>query len=299
MLGPIVVGTVTVADLDEATRWYVEWLGYETWESGILPEACACAWGAPRAANSPYRILGPGPGRPGGVRLIQRPVQLDASPLRVAGWRSLELGVRDTHAVRQRLAGSPFAIVGEPKGLETNPSIVAMQVVGPGREMLYLTQTVQDSQFELPIAERFVDRMFIAVLSAPDLPSARAFYATLFDARGGLSLTEVALEAVNSELGSPVDRRHAICALQLDGRSLIEIDAHPAELADLRPPAGDLAGGLAAVSFQHPDLDDAGIAPLLLTEPETHAEAPYLGRRTAALRGPASELIELIEGAAA
>lgn len=297
-LGPILVGTVTVSDLDDATGWYVEWLGYESWEEGEVSGSLAEAWQAPRAAGSRYRIVGPGAGRPGGARLIERPRDLSRSPLHHAGWRSLEIVVSDVHALRGRLEGSPFPIVGEPKGLATNPSIVAMQALGPGREMLYLTQTSQDSHFELPSAERLVDRMFISVVSAPDLSLAQRFYAERFGALGHLAATPVPLEAVNRELGMPVERPHRICALQLAGRSLVEIDEHPAELSVEPSEPDDLAGGLALVTFEHADLDDERVSSLLLAPPQARAEAPYLGRRAALLRGAAGELIELVERSA-
>jgi catechol 2,3-dioxygenase-like lactoylglutathione lyase family enzyme len=293
-LGPIVVATVLVPDLDEATRWYTGWLGYEAWGEGAVGESLADAWRAPRAAGSRYRLLAPGRHRPGGVRLVEREVSLAESPLLAAGWRSLEFAVADVLELRRRLDGSPFPIVGEPTPLETNPSIVAMQATGPGREMLYLTQTSDDTAFELPEATRLVDKMFIAVLSAGDIERSQEFYASTFGAVGHLGATPVALEAVNRELGFPIDRPHPISALQLAGRSLIEIDQHPDELRGERPPDDDLPPGLSIVSFEHDDL--ASIGELLLAEPQAREEAPYLGRRAALARGPDGELIELVEG---
>lgn len=294
-LGPIQCGTVTVPDLDAATRWYVDWLGYEPWERGELDTPLATSWQAPRAAGSRYSILGPGPARSGGVRLVERPRKVLRSPLRIAGWRSLEIVVSDVHALRDQLEGSPVEIMGEPKGLATNPSIVAMQVLGPGREMLYLTQTVQDTQFELPSAQRLVDHIFIAVLSATNLDRAQRFYMQHFGAFGRLASTAIPLEAVNRALEMPVDRQHEICALQLAGKSVVEIDEHPRELGE-RGPVDELATGLALVTFEHADLSDVRIAPLLLGEPERRDEAPYLGRRVATVRGAGGELLELVEG---
>jgi catechol 2,3-dioxygenase-like lactoylglutathione lyase family enzyme len=292
-LGPIVVATVVVPDLDEASRWYTDWLGYEPWGDGRVDDGLAEAWSAPRAAGSPYRLLAPGCGRPGGVRLIEREVSLDSSPLLVAGWRSLEIVVADVLELRRQLEGSPFSIVGEPKPIDTNPSIVAMQATGPGREMLYLTQTSQDdTMFELPEATRQVDQMFIAVLSARDIKASQEFYASSFGAILNLDATPVPLEAVNRELGYPVDRPHPISALQLAGRSVIEIDEHPEELRREQPPRDDLPHGLAIVTFEHDDLDSIGHQ--LPAQPHLRAEAPYLGRPTALLRGADGERLELI-----
>ena len=292
-LGPIVVATVVVPDLEEATRWYAGWLGYEPWGEGAIGEDLAEAWRTPRAAGSRYRLLAPGRGRPGGVRLVERDASPADSPLLVAGWRSLEIVVADVVELRRALEGSPFPIVGEPTPLDTNPSIVAMQATGPGREMLYLTQTSDDTVFDLPEASRPVDQMFIAVLSARDIERSQDFYASTFGAVCLLGSTPIPLEAVNRELGFPVDRPHPISALQLARRSLLEIDEHPEELRGEQPPRDDLPRGLSIVTFEHDDL--GSVEELLLAEPRAREEAPYLGRRTGLVSGPDGERIELVE----
>jgi catechol 2,3-dioxygenase-like lactoylglutathione lyase family enzyme len=288
-----VAATVTVPDLEEATDWYTRWLGYDLWDEGVVDGTLARTWQAGEAAGSRYRLLSPGPHRPGGVRLVERRRPVAITPLRVAGWRSLELAVSDPYALHEQLRASPFRIVGEPKPLDTNPSIVALQAVGPGRELLYLTRTSNDTAFDLPEATRLVDSMFIAVLSARDLDRAQDFYVSRFGAVGHLSATPVPLEAVNRELGFPVDRPHAISAFQLAGRALVEIDQHPQELLAEQLPVDDLPGGLAVVSFEH---DDLGIDESLLAAPSTaRHEPPYLGRRVGLVRGPDGERIEVVE----
>jgi catechol 2,3-dioxygenase-like lactoylglutathione lyase family enzyme len=292
-LGPIVAATVSVPDLDEATGWYTRWLGYDVWDEGVVDATLAEAWDAAAAAGSSYRLLSPGRHRPGGVRLVERRRPLGTSPLRVAGWRSLELAVSDPYAVHEQLRASPFRIVGEPKPLDTNPTIVALQAVGPGRELLYLTRTSDDTAFDLPQATRLVDSMFIAVLSARDIDRAQDFYVSRFGAVGHLSATPVPLEAVNRELGFPVDRSHAISAFQLAGRTRVEIDEHPEELLAEEASANDLPGGLAVVSFEHDDLRT--LDSVLAGPPPVRREPPYLGRRVGLVRGPDGERIEVVE----
>jgi catechol 2,3-dioxygenase-like lactoylglutathione lyase family enzyme len=285
------VATIVVPDLEEASSWYADWLDYEPWSDGVIDDDLAGAWRTPRAGGSRYRLLAAGHGRPGGVRLVELDVSLSTSPLLVAGWRSLEIVVSDVLELRGRLEDSPFSIVGEPKPIDTNPSIVAMQATGPGREMLYLTQTSNDTEFELPEASRLVDQMFIAVLSSRDLQRSQNFYASMFGAALRLDATPIPLEAVNRELGFPIERPHPISALQLAGRSVIEIDEHPEELRDEQHSRDELPRGLAIVSFEHDDLDAVdGIL-----NARTREEPPYLGRRTAIIDGPDGERIELVE----
>jgi hypothetical protein len=138
--------------------------------------------------------------------------------------------------------------------------------------------------------------MFIAVLSARDIDRAQDFYVSRFGAIGHLSATPVPLEAVNRELGLPIDRAHAISAFQLAGRALVEIDQHPQELLAEQAPVDDLPGGLAVVSFEHDDL--RSIESILVAPPDVRHEPPYLGRRAGLVLGPDGERIEVVERAA-
>jgi catechol 2,3-dioxygenase-like lactoylglutathione lyase family enzyme len=296
-LGPILLGTVVVPDLAEATSAYTGTLGFVVQHEGAVTPSLAGAWQAPLAEGSAYRILGSAPGRSGGVRLVERRDRsLEQSPLRVPGWRSLEICVSDVHAVRARLEGSPFTVLGEPAPLGADSPIWALQAVGPGREMLYLTQTVPDSGFDLPLAERLIDRMFIAVMTgAPTLEPARDWYAREFGAGPELPPAPYVLVACSADAGLPPGREYRIAALGLAGQSLVEIDDHFPEHAGERPPAGDLRGGIAMITWEVDSLD--AVRHLLRDEPVRRDEPPYAGRRTAVAVGAAGELLELVERA--
>lgn len=293
-LGPIVTGTVPVPDLDAATRAYTETFSWVVQAEGTVDAGLADAWGAPAAAGARWRLVGSAPGRAGGVRLVERPgVALDRSPLLLPGWRSLEICVQDVHEVRRRVEGSPFTTLGEPAPLGEGSPIWAMQATGPGREMLYLTQTPPDSGFDLPLAQHPVDHLFISVMSAPDLEGARDWYAAQFAAGPELPPEPYVLVACATDAGQPPEDKHRICALGLAGQSLIEIDDHFPGLAGERPPAGDLRPGIALISWELDSLD--AVAGLLRSTPVARPEAPYDGRRTAVAVGPAGELLELVE----
>lgn len=294
-LGPILCGTAVVPDLDEATRAYTDWLGFVVQHEGTVSVSLAAAWRAPKAAGARYRLLGATPTRPGGVRLVERDRPIDESPLRVPGWRCLEISVVDVHEARARLEGSPFTVVGEAKPIGPESPIWATQATGLGREMLYLTQTVERSGFELPLAEHPVDQQFIAVMSAPSLEAASDWYAATFAAEQSLPPAPYTLVAICTDLGIPVERQFRITALGLAGKSLVEIDDHPEEWNDERPPAGDLKAGVALVTWEVDSLDAPTVRPLLPGEPEVRDEPPYHGRRTAVVEGAAGELLELVE----
>ena len=252
-------------------------------------------WQAPRAAGARLRIVGSTATSGGGVRLVERDRPVIESPLHVPGWRALEICVSDLHAVRARLEGSPFTVVGEPASIGGGSPIWALQATGPGREMLYLTLTVPDTGFDLPLAERLVDRLFIAVMSAPRLEEAADWFVRHFAAGPVLPPEAYKLTAVSRDAGLPPERAYAITALGLSGQSLVEIDAHFPDYLEAQPPADDLRSGIASITWEVDSLD--AIRGLLLAEPVRRAELPYGGRRVAVAVGPAGELHELVERA--
>jgi catechol 2,3-dioxygenase-like lactoylglutathione lyase family enzyme len=79
--------------------------------------------------------------------------------------------------------------------------------------------------------------------------------------------------------------------------NLLELDGYPVGpgyVAAARPcPGGGLPPGNAMVSFKVADLD--AVAHLAPSPPAARAEPGYDGARACVLRGPAGELIELIE----
>ena len=64
--------------------------------------------------------------------------------------------VDDVDALAAELASSPFRIIGGPADLSFSDQIRAMQVVGPAREVLYLTQADQTppAAASLPYSDR-------------------------------------------------------------------------------------------------------------------------------------------------
>ena len=76
------------------------------------------------------------------------------------GWNATELLVKDPDALAEQLVtGSAFRMIGPPKDLWAAPDAPrAMQVKGPGNEVLYLTRNL-DFDFS-----GYVDRVFIMVV---------------------------------------------------------------------------------------------------------------------------------------
>ena len=145
------------------------------------------------------------------------------------GWTAVEIVVRDVERLAAQLADSPFRIIGPPAVLEFDftDQLKAMQVVGPGGEVIYLTQIDGVIPgFDLPVAHSFVGQPFIMVLASPDIATAGAFYAGFGRPVGPTMAAPIAILSHAHDLAP--DYRHNLATVALDDASLIEIDASPA-----------------------------------------------------------------------
>ena len=105
---------------------------------------------------------------------------------------------------------------------------------------------------------------------------------------------ETPIGSVNRAHGLDASLRHPVATVQLAGQSMVEINQ--LGVAKARPPVdGLLPGGIAIVSFMVDNLDNIGLRPV--SPPLNMDGVLYAGRRVAACRGAAGELLELIEAA--
>ena len=293
MLTAIMAVTLTAPDLTAVERAYGDYLGYRVADRGRLSAGLAALWDAPALAGREYLVMQPASGAPVFLRVVRQDAVAGFAPMKTWGWNSNEILVQDTYAIHERLKGSPFTIVGEPRGLSLNPEIVAMQAIGPAGELIYLTRIPEGkSLFDLGTAQSFVDRTFIVVLGGPDIGALRSFYADVL----GMPTTEPAQSVITvlaKAYGLPLEQHFSLGIVKLPKDFLIELDGYPAQ-ATARPRiAGELPPGMAMVSFSVGALDS--IRAPFLAPPCSLGELPYSGRRAGVSRGAAGELIELVE----
>jgi len=295
MLGRIATVTLTTADLASATAAYQRHLGYRVADDGALGREVARAWGRPQLARRRAVLMEPESGAEAYLRFVEGPAYLDYEPLACVGWNAAELIVADVDALAGRLKRSAFHVIGPPADLSFSDSIRAMQVVGPAREVLYLTQVKQPlPAFDTPQAACFVDRVFIVVLGGASLESLQDFYHEQFGLLRAPVMHSV-VSTLSARYGLPADYRHPIAALPVGGQCYIEADQMPPTAARRPSAPGELPPGIAMVSFEVARLPE----PLLSSLGPTGRPAglPYGGRRACTCVGPAGELIELIESA--
>ncbi len=290
--GRILGGTVTTPDLEGALADYSATLGLKLVERGTVPADLAANWGCPGNAGSPYAVLAPTSGVGAHLRLVEQPVPADFKPTTSFGWAAFELTVQDVFGWPDELAGSGFEIVGPPREIPGLPYFVAMQMLGRGREMIYLNEVRSNTPTsDLPPANCPVDHIFIVILATPDRAGTMAWYQRHLELEEG-GTYEIPYTMISRAFDLPLETLHGLSMAQKGRMPIVEIDDYPAQATARPGPADLLPAGNALVTLACEGLEGRGLD--FVTLPVARTEAPYLGRRVGTVRGPAGELIELV-----
>ncbi|WP_298468625.1 VOC family protein [uncultured Erythrobacter sp.] len=292
--GTIMGGLSTVPDLSDALSGYRDCLGLELVEQGALAADLAASWNCPGNAGSPYAVLRPKSGAPCWFRLVEQPDHPGFKPTRSYGWAAFECTVEDVWHWPDVVEGAGFTIVGPPKKLENiEPAFIPMQVLGTGREMVYLNQVLNDMPgTDLPRAKSAVDRIFIVVLATPDRDASVEWY------RDRLGLTRGAdyslpYSMINNAFGLPADTLTTITMVQHDRMPIVEVDDYPAAATDRPCHHEQLPPGNALVSLAVRDVDQCDVDWIM--PPDARQGALYEERRCGTTIGAGGELVELVE----
>ncbi len=291
--GRIKCGTITCPDIEASLADYTGILGLSIIEDTPVPPALAAAWGTPAMAGRRSVLLRHADGQPFFLRLIAG-TAIPYTPLRSHGWAAYEHTVANCDALYADIEHSPFTVVGAPKLVPGFDNFIPFQVVGRAGEVLYLNQVLKSgmTDLDLPHTDARVDQMFIAILAAPDRAAAVAFHTSQLGFTEGDTWT-IPYSVINNSFGLPDDTLTAMTMTRTGRIPASEIDQYPAAATPRATVAHELPPGNAMVSFITASLD-AVKAPFL-SPPARHPGALYANRRSAVVRGPAGELIELIE----
>ena len=291
--GSILGGLVTVPDLESALRDYHDVLGMRVIEQGVVGHDLAAAWACPNSAASPMAVLQPASGADCCIRIVEQPDHASFKPTTTYGWAAYELTVKDVFRWPDRLQGSGFDIVGPPKELEGLPFFVPMQVLGTGREMVYLNEVRENTpSSDLPHAKSLTDHIFIVILATPDRVATVQWYKEKLHLTEGDTYT-LEYSMINDAFDKPAGTVSDLTMVQNDRLPIVEVDDYPAEATKRPTHAGMLPPGNGLVTLAVDSLDDINIEWIM--PPVSRVEAPYSGRRSATTIGPAGELLELIE----
>jgi catechol 2,3-dioxygenase-like lactoylglutathione lyase family enzyme len=295
MLQLILIITLGVPNPAQMERAYAHWLGYSVVSQGEISPQLASVWDAPRMAHRKYVLMQPASRANIYLRFIQVAAAPGYVPMRTVGWNAIESMVQDPDGLARRLGGkgSPFSILGKPRPLWPGSPIRAMQVVGPAKEVLYLTR-VPGLSGQGTRATTYVDRPFVMVLGGTDLDALRRFYGDMGASVAGGTM-QARLTVLNKAFGFDPETKHPIGMARVSDQYSLELDQYP-QSAGVRPTRlGELPPAIAMVSFEVKSLDQVK-APLLAPA-KAISSLPYEGRRVGVIKGPTGELIELIEHA--
>ncbi|QTD55160.1 VOC family protein [Parasphingorhabdus cellanae] len=291
--GSILGGVATVPDLEAALKDYRDVLGMQVAETGPLGDDLAQGWNCPGSAGAPMAVLQPASRADCFIRLVEQPDHPDFKPTRTYGWAAYELTVEDVFGWPDRLQGSGFDIIGPPKELEGLPFFVPMQVLGTGREMVYLNEVRENTpSTDLPMARSLTDHIFIVILATPDRVGTIDWYRDQLHLTVGDTYT-LEYSMINEAFGKPAGTVSDLTMVQNDRLPIVEVDDYPEEATSRPRHDGMLPPGNALVTLAVDDLDAIDVG--WITPPQVRAGALYRDRRTATAFGPAGELLELIE----
>lgn len=291
--GRILCGTATVPDLDAALGDYRDALGLSVVETGTVLADLAASWGSPASTGSRYAILQPTSGARSFIRLVEQPMPTAFAPTTTYGWAAFEMTVQDVFGWPAKLTGSGFDIVGAPKEIPGLPYFVAMQMLGRGKEMIYLNEVRSNTPTsDLPPAQSPVDCLFIVILACADRPAALDWYRDRLKLDIGADYV-IPYTMIQKAFGLAGDYLSTITMAQKGRMPIVEVDGYP-DAATARPGDPDrLPPGNAVVTLAVDDLD--GLDLDWITPPVRRDGALYAKHRTATVRGLAGELLELVE----
>jgi hypothetical protein len=289
------VATLNAPEMSFVVDWYIKWFEYKVVETGRLSANLAAAWGAPDMSGRAYTLM-TSQGSPNAyLRLVQGSPTPAFDPRSTFGWGSLEFIVQDLEELHRRFKNGGPTIFREPGSLGgAFASIHAMQIFGPMNLNHNLAIDKGDpAQSNLPVARSLVDRIFLIGVNGPNLDELQAFYASTFRMRTFPKYT-YPIPTLAKALNLPDEHLFSLTLVRGAEKGTT------VEMHDLPPPggprpqvAGQLPPGVGVVSFAVANLDELALP--YIRPPAAYPGAAYAGRRAATLKGPAGELIELIE----
>jgi len=292
MSGPrLAHGTVCVPSLEAALTLYRDVFEQTLLHAGVVDAAEAAAWQAPALAGARSAVLQPPSGAPVYLRLIEQANPVGYRPGTHYGWAALELSVKDADAMYAKLQTVGTPIIAPPKALSFTDMLYPMQARGPGGEAIYLNEVRGHlPSSDLPMANCWVDQLFIAVMGCRDMPASLAFYHALLGTTTG-GEWEMPYSVMNLAFGLPATTAHKLATVADRRTVLFEADQYPSVATACPQAIGGLPQGVAMIGVR---VDTMPVGANWISPPMTRAEAPYFGAMVGVVRGLDGELTELV-----
>jgi hypothetical protein len=214
---------IVVPDLDAAIAAYSSAFEYRVIGRGEFSPSLALDYGQKSLSGAPCARVGHDSRQ--SLQLVESKSAAHRAEFDAYGWLALEILVRDVDETAANLPKA-FRVLEPPKNLDFTDAIRAMQVVGPGDEILYLTQVKRAVPgFNLPLSaslDKAAAGVFIAVQAVQDRALASAFYQGL----GGCErmLFEARLSALNGAHNLPTESKHRLATVAFASNFMLELD---------------------------------------------------------------------------
>ncbi len=292
--GEIACGTVITPAFEASLADYARLLRLEPVEQGLVPAALAQGWGCPGSGSKRFALLRSVNPAGNFIRLVEGSAVPDYVPLRSYGWAALELTVEDVWPLHEAIAADgAFRVIGAPELVEGFDNFIPMQVIGRAGEVLYLNKVLKSmATLDLPSAQAWVDRIFIAILAAKDRAAAVDFHINALGFAEDATY-EITYRLINAAFGYSDDHKTAMTMTRWGRTPATEVDQYPVATIQRPCAPGELPPGVAMLSFIVASLEKSRahwVAPPVVQE-----GALYQGQRSCCVVGAAGELIELIE----
>ncbi len=289
-LGPILGATLVCNDINKVKDAYVG-LGFTVTYKGKISLNLSQLWQAP-ALESAAMIILKAENDHAWLRLVEDKTAPINTPLKTHGWMSLETNVNNVDQIDKEIDKTVFKVIGKPAYLQVSDAIKAMQVIGPASEVTYLTQIDGPvPPFEVPMTTSRTGSLFVPVLNTPSRDASLRFYESMHPDSKGLKF-DTKVTVLNNAWGLDIDNQFPVATLQLDGKCLFEIDEVTQSVAN-KSNKGSLPSGIAIISCFCKDIES--IAKQHDAHIYTVDDAYYPATKAILLRGPANELIEIVE----
>jgi catechol 2,3-dioxygenase-like lactoylglutathione lyase family enzyme len=288
----LALGTVCVPSMDDALALYRDVFEQNVVHQGVVSAAEGAAWNAPATVGARSVVLQPPSDEPVYLRLIEQANPAGYTPGRHFGWAALELSVKSADQMYERLLKVGTPIIAAPKPLSFTDKLYPMQARGPGGEAIYLNEVRGNlPSSDLPMANCWVDQLFIAVMGCRDMEASLAFYHALLGTGTG-GQWEMPYSVINLAFGLDATTAHKLATVSDERTVLFEVDQYPAKATPRPQGAGGLPQGVSMIGVK------VGALPTgakWTVPPAVRSEAPYFGAMVGVVRGPDGELTELVE----
>jgi len=294
MLKEIAIVTITVANLSQVEDAWREYFDYQVTERGAVSAELAHHWDAKAVEGQAYVMMEPANAAPASVRFIASSAAAEYQPMTSHGWNATELLVTRPDPIAAAMADGPFTVIGAPRPLWDAPDAPrVMQAVGPGRELLYLTSNpAAAAALGLDASMPQTERPFIMVAGGASMQAFQEFYGTQM----GLAIdppVPFPISTISRANNLDLQTTYPLALVNLAPGYFIELDELPPVIPPREVNPGQLPPGIAMVSFTVDSIPTGELD--WVTRPHIIEQSPYAGARVAIIRGPAGELLELIE----